>query len=288
LTPRQKREFTEAMKKTIAKKHRQQKEAEEFAASQYSEKTLAEQRAEAAERELARVKAESQAPIIEAPPAKAPARADFETDEAYAEALIDFRVDQKLRAQEAAAEKARQEAADAEILAHAKARIERATELVPDFKETVSDAAMIVPPHIASYMQESELFAEMGYEFAKNPETLAKLAAHTAGLKPGTPAFFRGVTRSLVDLGKIESKLAPFAPKAKVDPPDETSAHGAEPSTETGTAPSKPRSPAPMIRPLNAGTSAQVLKDPAEMKVSDHLSVVQKRSGVNLTVRKRH
>ena len=50
LTPRQKREYTEQMQKTIGKKHRKQMEAEEFALAQYNEKTLAEQRAEHGER----------------------------------------------------------------------------------------------------------------------------------------------------------------------------------------------------------------------------------------------
>src|SRR5882672_113538 len=42
LTPRQKREFTESMLKTIGKKHRRQMEAEEFATAQYNERQLAE------------------------------------------------------------------------------------------------------------------------------------------------------------------------------------------------------------------------------------------------------
>src|SRR5690349_13161998 len=45
LTPRQKRELTLKMQAAIGKKHRALKDAEEFAADQYSERRLAEQRA---------------------------------------------------------------------------------------------------------------------------------------------------------------------------------------------------------------------------------------------------
>src|SRR6202012_1716304 len=60
LTPRQKREFTKAMQATIGKKHRMQREAEEFAQSQYQEAKLAEARAAKLEADLAALKAQLQ------------------------------------------------------------------------------------------------------------------------------------------------------------------------------------------------------------------------------------
>ncbi len=210
--------------------------------------------------------------------------------------MIDYKVDQKWKAREAEqeqqrqeAQQQRQEAQQQEIVQHAQARIERAIDLVPDFKEVTEAVDMAVPPHIAGYMQESDLFAEMGYHFAKHPEVLAKLAELTEGLRPGTPQFVRGITRSLVELGKIESKLQPFAPVAKVTNGSEPSqTNGTKPSTETGSAPSKPRTQAPIIRPLSAGSGAQVEKDEAEMKTPEVLTAWQKKHGVQLTARKRH
>ena len=64
LTPRQKRELTAKMLKSIGKKHRQVKEAEEFAAAQYNERKMAEQRAEEVMRELNEIKAKSHQPVI--------------------------------------------------------------------------------------------------------------------------------------------------------------------------------------------------------------------------------
>lgn len=292
LTPRQKREFTASMQKTIAKKHRMQKEAEELATAEYNRGRLAEERAARLERELTRLKEQTRPADVAAEDAGPPKREAFETDEAYREALIDYRVDQKFKAQEIEAQKRREEQAQAEAIAHAKARIERAIELVPDFKEVTEAVDMAVPPHIASYMQDSDMFAELGYHFAKNPEVLEKLTEYTANTRPGSADFVRGITRSLVELGKIESKLSPFASKAKVDSQESNAAeasqsNGAKPSTKTGSAPSKPRT-APIIRPLTAGTGAQIGKDEAEMKPSEVITAWQRKHGVKLTARKRH
>jgi hypothetical protein len=289
LTPRQKREYTASMLKTIAKQHRMRKEAEETAATEYNSRRLAEERAAKLERELARIKEQNKpVEVVEGPPD----RAKFETEQAYQDAMVDYKVDQRFKEREAQDAKKREEDAQAEVVAHAAARIERAIELVPDFKEVTEAVDMAVPPHIASYMQESELFGEMGYHFAKHPEVLEKLADYTAGTTPGTQAFVRGITRSLVELGKIESTLKPFAPAAKVeDKPngaEPSQTNGVKPSTETGSAPSKPKTQAPTIRPLSTGSASQVEKSPEDMSVSDNLKVVQRRYGVSLTARKRH
>ena len=289
LTPRQKRDFTAAMQKTIAKKHRMQKEAEELATSEYNRGRLAEERAAKAERELARIKEQNKpAEVVEGPPD----RTKFETEQAFQEAMVDYRVDQRFKAREAEEAKTREAAAQDEVVQHARARIERAIELVPDFKEVTEAVDMAVPPHIAGYMQESELFGEMGYHFAKHPEVLEKLADFTAGTIPGTQAFVRGITRSLVELGKIESTLKPFAPAAKESQVENgakpSQENGVKPSTETGSAPSKPKTQAPTIRPLSTGSASQVEKDPEDMSVTDNLKVVQRRYGVSLTARKRH
>lgn len=291
LTPKQKREFTASMQKTIAKKHRMQKEAEELATSEYNRGKLAEERATRLEREMATLKQQLN-PKAEVEAPKQPARADFATDDAYQDALIDYRVDQKLQAKEAADATRAEEVRQQEVINHANALRDRAIELVPDFKEATEGVDMPVPQFIADYMLESDMFAELGYHFAKNPDVLTKLTEYTANVRPGTQAFVKGITRSLVELGKIESKLSPFS-KEKVKNGEDAieepkSINGTQPSTETGSAPSKPRVQAPIIRPLSAGSGAQVTKDEGEMKTSEVITAWQKKHGVNLTARKRH
>lgn len=290
LTPRQKRDFTKSMLATIARKHRAQRDAEELATSEYNRGRLAEQRNETLTRELARLKEQLQPPPAEE--AKAPARADFETDQAFQDAVIDYRVDQRLKAQVAADVKRLEEQQQQEMIQHAAARIERAIELVPDFKEATEAVDMAVPPHIARYMQGSEMFAELGYHFAKHPEVLQKLTEFTANIRVGSEKYVDAITRSLVEVGKIESKLSPFS-KEKVkngeDVIEEPSrSNGTEPSTQTGTSPSKPRVQAPIIRPLNAGSGAQVGKSPEDMSTSETITAWQRKHGVKLTARKRH
>ena len=56
LTPRQKRDFTKAMQATIGRKHRMQREAEEYASTLYNNSKLAEERAAKLEADLAALK----------------------------------------------------------------------------------------------------------------------------------------------------------------------------------------------------------------------------------------
>jgi hypothetical protein len=170
----------------------------------------------------------------------------------------------------------------ADIAATASRRIAHALEVVPDFKEVTEAVDWPTPPAIANYMQESPLFAEIGYYLAQHPEARALLdSLHW--------------TRQLVEIGKIESKLQPFAAKnaAKVDDvksngSTEPSTNGAKPSTEeTGESPS-PRQSAPVIRPLSTGGAAQVEKPEAEMTAKEALAAWQKKHAVNLTRRARH
>lgn len=291
ITPRQKREFTKSMLSTIAKKHRAQREAEELATSEYNRGRMAEERAERLAAENAALKAQLQ-PKETVPESKAPVRADFQSDAEYADALIDYRVDQKLAAKQAEDAKRAEAERQAQVLAQAGARLDAARELVPDFDEVTGAIALPVPPAIATHMQESDLFAELGYHFAKHPHLLEQLNAYTAGLKPGTDAFVKGTIRSLVELGKIESMLSPFASgstAAKVENGEKPSrSNGQAPSEETGSSPSKPRVSAPVISPLNVSSSAQVGKPEEQMRSSEVITAWQRKNGVKLTARKRH
>lgn len=279
LTEAERKELTEKMQKAIGKKHRMLKEAEEFAASQYSERRLAEQRAEALEREMADLRAKLQPQKVEAAPAK-PKREDFASESEYIDATIEWGVQEGMRKQAEQSAKEAAERAQAQLIEAAKARIAKAMELVPNFEEVTSKIDHEVPPVVASYMQKSEMFAELGYHLAKNPDLILSLAK----LPPD---------EQLVKIGKIESKLTPFGSEKTQDDTQssKTNSNGREttpaPSADTGTAPSKARSTAPVITPLNQTGSAHE-KDPKDFNVREVISDYAKRNQVNFSLRKRH
>ena len=284
LTPRQKRELSASMLKAIGKKHREMKEAEEFAAAQYNNRRLAEQRAQELEQELARLRQPVAKPEEVKEPVE-PQRAQFQTDAEftaawakYRDELIDYRVDQKLKGEKAKEARERAEAEQAAVVSAAQERLRSAAQLVPDFEETI-DTDLNVPGHIAAYMQRSPLFAELGYHFAKHPDVLAEL-------RKLTPA------EALVEVGVIKSTLRPFSEthsgKASNGSEPSTKTNGVTPSTQTGESPSKPRGTAPVITPLSAGSASQVDKPPEQMSTREMITDWQKKNQRNLGLRKRH
>lgn len=269
LTAAEKAELSAKIQKTIGKKHRMLREAEEFAASQYNERKLAEQRAADLQREIESLRGAKKTEIVQE--AKKPSRADFATESEYIDASISWGVDEGLRKKAAEdAQAAAQRAQDA-MLQAAQARIEAAIGLVPDFKEVVDGADMIVPPAIAGYMQKSDMFAEIGYHLAKNPDLLVSLSK----LQPD---------EQLVKLGRIESTLQPFAKaSAKAEEVKETK-DGIIPSKDTAIQPSKAR--APVISPLNSSGNAAIEVNPENVR--EVINDFAKKNGVKFAARKRH
>jgi hypothetical protein len=98
--------------------------------------------------------------------------------------------------------------------------------------------------------------------------------------------------RQLVEIGKIESTLKPFAPAAKVNGATAPTKDGATPSTETVNEPQapepNPRPSAPVIRPLTSVGAAQVEKPASQRTYEEEKRAFQKRHHVNLTRRSRH
>lgn len=261
-TARQKRELSAKMLKAIGKKHRQVKEAEEFAAHQIRLTKDAEKRATELEQALQRA-----TPREVVKEAVEPTREAFATETEFIDARVKWGVDRGIQQREAGMrEQAR--------VARVELQMERAKELVPDF-ETAVEASLNYPGVVVEYMRESTMFAELGYHFAKNPKALEKLVS-------------LGPMKQLVELGKIEATLRPFgssasSPKAG-DKPDDSP----ESSTvDTGFTPSKARSDAPVIRPLTGGEGA-VEVDPRAMSTRQSIEHFQKTQKVNLHARKRH
>lgn len=276
ITKEQHERINRILQKEIGKKHRRAREAEEFAAVQYSERQLADARARNFEEENARLKSQLQpkAPEID-PDAGKPKREDFQTDDAFRDAVDDWRVDQRFKAREKEAADAHQ----AQIVESAKANIARAIEVIPDYVEVTQSADFIVPSLIAVWMQESPRFAELGYHFAKQPEELGKLA-------------IMDQTKAKVAFKEIEAKLSPFAASAKADPkPDNgvkpSDTNGIQPSPKTDLSPSRPRPSAP-ITPLSSASSVQIEKAEPEMNVREVITKWSRDNKVNLERRKRH
>jgi hypothetical protein len=286
------KELPDSVKRVIGKRVAQRKAAEEFAAAQYSERRLAESRAAAAERELAELKAKAQPaePAAKADIGK-PQRDKFPADAAgevaYWEAMTDWRVDEKLRANEAERAAADNERRQAEVLETARGRIAKAIELVPDYAEVTGAVDVEVPPVVAGYMQKSEMFAELGYHLAKHPELLTKIAK----LPPD---------EQLVTIGKIESTLKPFEAKKSASkdedgatPSSKASTNGtrreAAPSEdETGIVPGRARDTAPVIRPLNGNGASPAEVAPQDMNIRETIRDYERRNHANLALRKRH
>jgi hypothetical protein len=286
LTPRNKRELTRKMQTAISRKHFALKEAEEFASEQYNERRLAEQRADALQREINGLK--TQLPAAKAAEDTKPKREDFANEEAWRDAVDDWRVDQKFKAREAEQAAAARKAQEDEVIEQAAARIERAKELVPDFA-LVTDVKYQVPPAVGDYMHHSEMIAELAYHFSKHPEELTRLSKLT-------PA------RALVEVARIESKLEPFAASDGEAPAkDANSGNGAEkPSPPPSAKETSPKSSSPKpaekpavkpqapITPLTGTSATQVEKPPEERTAAEEFAAWQKKHRVNLIQRQRH
>jgi hypothetical protein len=284
LTPRQKRDLTSTMQKAIGKKHRMLREAEEFAAAQYSERQLAENRAKDLEKRLADVEARLKPAEQPAAAPEKPKRENFTDEYAYVDAMIQYGVDERLREKAADDAKASEKKAFDDRMAAATGRIQSAIKLVPDFVEVVneaSDKAPMLSPAIGTYLEESEMVAELTYYLAKNPEVLVSLLK----LSPHS---------QLVKIGKIESTLSPFG--SEKDPNDTQSSKETPngqakpaPSEDTDTSLSKPRGKAaPVITPLEGTGSAGISKDSKDMNIRESIEDFSKKNRLNLNQRKRH
>jgi len=272
ITQRQKRELSGKMLKAIGKKHRQVKEAEEYADAQYREKGAAERRTQALEREIETLRAR----VAPAPaPTGKPERQDYATESDFIESLTDWKTDQKFAQRDA-----ERQVSDSRI--RMQAQINRAEKLIPDFVELTSKATGDVPSAVSAYMQESDMLAELGYYFAKHPADLERLGRYSS-------------TKQLVELGKIEATLTPFGESLQDGDPEsgaQRAANGrfASPSLldTTGLSPSKARRDAPVIKPLNSGEGQQSEPDVREGDVRQHIQQYQKDKKVNLQLRRRH
>lgn len=288
LTALQRAELTKKHQRAIGRKHAQLKEAEALARTEYEGRRSAEERVETLQKELDDLKKAAE----KAKEPIRPKRDSFETQEAYEDALLAYgrEIDKLENAKKAETERETQRRAHQEAVTKtAGERISRAREMVSDYDEVVGAANMIVPDHIAEYMQESELFAELGYHFAQHPEDLERLAKLPC-------RTYADVQRLGVAIAKIEGKIKPFSETHKAT---EKTSNGTQPNSTDGTpktetseakpnptasAPSK--RPAPVITPLPTGSGSGTESAPRTQK--EHVQSFGKQEGRDLYARKRH
>lgn len=224
-------ELAERARQRINKKHREAKEAEEFAQKQWEEKRRLEARTQELERKLSELEAKVQPKTEEK---QKPKPEDFKDMTEYAEALAEYKADEAIKKERQRLEVEKREAEDQARKIAFSQRIAKTMEKYTDYAEVVAQADGIVPPHISQYILESESGPEIGYYLAGHPDELEKLGS----LSP---------IRAVAELGKIELRLS--QPEAK--------------PVKTPPAVAVSQAPAP-IQPLN-GQGDAVQKDPSKM-----------------------
>lgn len=236
---------------TIDRKHREMREAREaaeeaerFAENQYRRATLAEQRAEAHERELADLKAKA-APAAEKPPeVKKPDPKSFYDDKGqfkafeYAEELAAYSANKAVADDRAkvAEEQRKVDLAIAET--QARARVAEAVKAHPDFEEVMSATDLRTHNAVLEYLSASDYIGEVSYYLAKHPDFVERINK----LHP---------LKAIAEIGVLESTF-------KKPPADEKKEPSAAAVKVTAGA------PAP-ITPLSSQASVNTNTDPAKM-----------------------
>lgn len=122
--------------------------------------------------------AKSQTPSTDAPK---PTRADFADDDAYFEALADYKAEQKVRqfsqqtqAERAQEAQARQTASQFDLYQE---RVQQAD--LPDYAEVVGQSDVPAAPHVLESILDSDVGPQLAYHLAKHPDVAERLNAMT-------------------------------------------------------------------------------------------------------------
>lgn len=250
-------DLAERAQARIAKKHREMKQAdalakklrlelddtEAFSKSQYNRAIAAEEEATRLRAELGDIRSkapkEEKAGLVKPDP-KDPKYYDdkgqFKAFE-YAEELAGYSATKAVDDDRKRQTEERTKAQQAEAIKAFEARLEKAREKYPDFKEVVGASDMSVPPYIQQHMVRSPYGGDLGYWFAKNPDEAKRIFA----LDP---------IEAIAELGEIQVQW-----KKK---PDEAPKSNVVPITP------KPGAPAP-TEPLNTQGAGSVNVDPSKM-----------------------
>lgn len=184
-----------------------------------------------AERQAEHWKNVAQGKVAPAQTAEAPQppdRANFETEEAYLDALTDHKVDVKLAARD---QKAVQAAAQQDKASDWQSKLASARADIPDFDSVLNAADIPVAGHVAELVMEHDQGAKVIHHLATNPEELEKINAMT----PARAAFaIAGIANRFAtasDVAASSSKPAAEVKKVSEAPPPAARNVGAGRST---------------------------------------------------------
>jgi len=254
--------LAERAQKRINAKHREMKQAqalaerlreestenETFAKNQFDRARMAEEKLATLERELAELRGKAATDTAATKPKKPDAKefmdeqGQFKAFE-YAEALAKFSATEAVEEDRRKQREEATQASQREAVAAFEARLEKAREKYPDFKEVVGADDTIVPPYVQQYMVRSPYGADLGYWFAKNPTEAKRIFA----LDP---------IMAVAELGEIQTRW-----KGKAN-------GAAEVLAPALTLPKNGGAPAPIV-PLQSQASAQTNTDPAKMNFQE-------------------
>lgn len=147
----------------------------------------------------------------------------------YQQALVDYRVDQRLAEEKQKAEQAKAEAQRKQVFDNFASRVEAIKSEIPDYEAMIASADVYVSNEVRDAIFESDVGPRILYHLAENPDVAEKLQGMT-------------LTRALATIGKLEAQFE----KAKAAP---------EPQKNVTAAKSK--APAP-INPIKASAAGPV------------------------------
>lgn len=164
-----------------------------------------------------------------------PQRESFQSDDDYQEALVDYRVEQRLakRDQETKAVQQQSEKANSWVQ-----RLEAARTEISDFNDVMETADAPVAAHVADLIMEHDHGPKVMYNLAQNPEMIEKLN----NMPPGKAAF---------EIERLASQFNKPAPASSSKPAVEVS-----------------KAPKPAAQSVGAGRSTQ--KDPGDMDMDEY------------------
>ncbi len=232
--------LTEKVTRLINKKHREMKEAQEFATGEGRRAIEAERRAEQLQRDIDALKGKkSDGPNTDDAAGSDPDEpkpGDFKTVGEYTRALVKYEAKKAGEAGKAKAAQSKQQEHANEIVGEFVKRQDAFKAETPDYEDVIGATELIVPNIAMQYLIESEVGPQLGYYLAKHPDEVTRLQK----LSP---------SRCIAELGKLEIKLEkPAAPKP----------------ADAGASKEISKAPAP-IKPLDGSNAPAVQKDPKDM-----------------------
>ncbi len=144
-----------------------------------SQRKEAEAQAADAKREAEELRARLEALSVKADPitASQPKRADFASQEEFEEAMVDWKVDQRLAARERAHIEAQAQVEAQRVESQWAKRCEETQKELDDFKDVIESCEEPVKPWVSDALKRSEEGPQLLYYFASNTKELKKVNA---------------------------------------------------------------------------------------------------------------